>query len=119
MNQTYRTCSTTQQYTRGGQPVRDQEPHFFTSVLPQRTTTYTWAHMNISPSLPHPHTYLCITRIIVNITHQHDNDRTLQKAIYCYACHLVGLLVITQESHETGQRATCNHATTTTVIYYI
>jgi len=35
-------------YTRGGQPVRDQEPQFF-SVLPQRATSYTWAHRNIAP----------------------------------------------------------------------
>jgi len=45
--------------------------------------------MNITPSLPHLHTYLCSARFIVNITHQHDNDRNLQ-AIYCYACCLVG-----------------------------
>jgi len=45
--------------------------------------------------------YLCSARFIVNITHQHDNNRTLQ-AIYCYACYLVGLLVIMQEPHETG-----------------
>ena len=74
-------------------PVRDQEPHFFT-VLRQRTTSYTWAHMNIKPSLPHSHKYLCLAGFIVNITHQHDNDRTLQ-SIYCYASYLVGLLLIT------------------------
>ena len=43
--------------------------------------------MNIAPSLPHSHTYLCSARFIVNVTHQHDNDRNL-RAIYCYACYL-------------------------------
>jgi len=37
--------------------------------------------MNITPSLPHSHTYLCSVRFIVNVTRQHDNDMTLQ-AIY-------------------------------------
>jgi len=38
------------------------------------------------------HTYFCLARFIVNITHhQCDNDRTLQ-AIYSYACYVVGLL---------------------------
>jgi len=40
-------------------------------------------------SLPHAHTYLCSARFILNITHQHDNDRNLQ-AVYCHACYLVG-----------------------------
>jgi len=65
----------------------------FPIVLPQRATSYTWAHMNITPSLPHSNTYLCLAKFIVNITHQHDKDRTLQ-AIYCYACYLLGLLII-------------------------
>jgi len=43
---------------------------------------------------PHTHTYLCSAWYIVYITQQHDKDRTLQ-AIYCYACCLMGLLVIT------------------------
>jgi len=31
----------------------------FLIVLPQTVTSYTWAHMKtITPSLPHPHTYL-------------------------------------------------------------
>jgi len=34
--------------------------------------------MNITPSLRHARTYLCSVRFNVNITHQHDNDRTLQ-----------------------------------------
>jgi len=59
--------------------------------------------MNITPSFPHPHTYLCSAGFIVNITHQHDNDKIFQ-AIYCYARCLVGLLVIT---YEAGQRAAC------------
>jgi len=54
--------------------------------------------MNITISFPHSHTYLCSARIIVNITHQRDNDRTLQ-SIYCCACYIVGHLVITQEPH--------------------
>jgi len=61
--------------------------------------------MNITPSLPHSNTYLCSATFIVNITHQDDKDRTLQ-AICCHACYFVGLLAITQELHETGQRAT-------------
>jgi len=61
--------------------------------------------MNITPSIPHSHTHLC-SATFVNIIHQHDIDRTLQ-AIYCYACYLVGLLVITYELHETGQRTAC------------
>jgi len=50
--------------------------------------------MNINPSLPHSHTYLCSARFTVDITLGHDNDSTLQ-VIYWYACYLVGLLVIT------------------------
>ena len=49
--------------------------------------------MNITISLPHPHTYLYLVRFIVNITHQHDNNKTLQ-GIYCYECYLLGLTVI-------------------------
>jgi len=56
--------------------------------------SYAWAYMNITPSLPHSHTYLCSVRFITYITHQHDNDRNSQ-AIYFYACYLLGLLVIT------------------------
>jgi len=94
-------------------PIRDQEPHYSVTakshipVLPQRATSYTWAHMNITPSLPHSNTYLCSARFIVNTTDQHDNDKTLQ-ASCCYACCLVGLLLITEETHETGQRAACS-----------
>jgi len=66
----------------------------FLTALPQRATPYTLAHTNITPSLPHSNTYLCSSTFVVNIRHQHDNDRTLQ-AIYCNACHLVGHLVIT------------------------
>jgi len=35
-------------------------------------------HINITPSLPHAHTYLCSARFIIIITHQHDSDRYLQ-----------------------------------------
>jgi len=67
--------------------LRSRAP--FLAVLPQRATSYTWAHMNITPSLPRSHTYICSARFIVNITHEHDNDRNLQ-AVYCYACYVVG-----------------------------
>jgi len=52
-------------------------------------------HHSISSSLTHTplHSY------IVNITHQHDNDRTLL-IIYCYACCFVGLL----ELHKNGKK---------------
>jgi len=73
-------------------PTSQRPSATFFTVLPQRATPYTWAHMNITPSLPHSRTYLCSARFIVNITHhwyQHHNDRNLQ-AIY-YACYLVGL----------------------------
>jgi len=49
---------------QGGQPVRDQEPHFLT-VLPQRVASYAWAHMNNTPCLHYRHTYLCSARFIV------------------------------------------------------
>ena len=71
-------------YCRGGQPVRDQEPHFLLcySKVPHHVHC-PWAHMNITPSLPHSHTYFCLARFIVNITyHQYENNRTLQ-GIYC------------------------------------
>ena len=88
-----------------GQPVRDQQPMdiaalgqpvraTFPIVLPQRATSYTWPHMNITPSLLHSNTYLCSATFIVNITHQRDKDRNVQAICY-YACYLVGLLVIT------------------------
>ena len=89
-----------------GWPTSQRPRATFLTVLQQRATSYIWAHMNITPSLPHSHTYFFIATFIVNITHhQHDNDRTLQ-GIYCYACYLVGRLVwviITQNLHETGQ----------------
>jgi len=87
-----------------GWPTNQRPRATFLTVLPQRATSYTWAHMNITRSLPHSRTYLYSARFTVNITHQHDNDRTLQ-AIYCYACCLMGILVITEEPHETAQRA--------------
>jgi len=60
----------------------------FPIVLPQRATSYAWAHVNIIPSFPHPNTYLCPATFSVNITHQHDKDRTLQ-AVYCNVRYLV------------------------------
>jgi len=77
-----------------GRPTSQRPRATFLTVLPQRATSYTWAHMNITPSLPHSPTCLCSARFIVNITHRYDNDGNLQ-GIYCYARYLVGLLVIT------------------------
>jgi len=74
-----------------GWPASHRPRATFPTVLLQRATSYTWANMNITPSLPNSHTHLCSDRFITNITHQHDNDRTLQ-AINCYAWYLVGLL---------------------------
>ena len=59
----------------------------------RKESHHTHGHTWTSPLFLHSHTYLCSARFIVNITHQHNNDRTLQ-AVYCYACYLVGLLVI-------------------------
>jgi len=59
-----------------------------------KSMSYTLAHMNIAPSLPHWNTYLCSAMFAANITHQHHNDRPLQ-AIYCYACYLVEFLAFT------------------------
>jgi len=59
------------------------------------TTKSQIIHTHMGTHEHHPisssHTYFCLARFIVNITHQHDNDRTL-KAIYC-ACYFVGFLV--------------------------
>ena len=94
-------------------PTNQRPRATYLSVLPQRATSYTWAHMNISPSLHHSHTYLCSVRSIANITHQHDNDRNLQ-AIYSYEhlvqnfCHLYTIkygMYVPQEPRETRQRA--------------
>jgi len=46
----------------------------------------THEHYTFSSSLT---TYLCPARLIVNITHQHDNEIKLQ-VIHCYACYSVG-----------------------------
>ena len=43
------------------------------------------------PPLTYSRTYLRSATFIVNVTQQHDNNRSLP-AIYCYACYLVGLL---------------------------
>jgi len=77
-----------------GWPTSQRPTATFPIVLPQRATSHTWAHMNVTPSLPHSNTYLCSATFIVNITHQHDKDRNLQ-AVYCYVCYLVGFLIIT------------------------
>ena len=73
-----------------GWPTSQTKSHISYGVT-AKAESHTWAHMNITPSLPQSH----ITQIqYVNITNQHNNDRTWQ-GIYCYACYLVGLLVIT------------------------
>ena len=64
-----------------GWPTSQKPTATFLTVLPQRATSYTWAHMNITSSLPHSNTYLCSVRLIVNITHQHDKDRTYKSII--------------------------------------
>jgi len=40
-----------------------------TTMIPQRATSYTLSHMNIIPSLPHSHTYLCS-----NIAYEHSHQ---------------------------------------------
>jgi len=77
-----------------GWPTSQRPRATFLIVLPQRATSYAWAHTNITSPLRRSHAYLCLARFIVNITHQHDIDRTLQ-GIYCYACCLLGLMVST------------------------
>ena len=42
-------------------------------MVTAKSTSYTRAHMNITPSLPLSNTYLCSARLIVNITHQWQN----------------------------------------------
>jgi len=79
-------------YARDGQPVRDQQPHFYCVIAKSHIIHVgTHEHHPISSSLKH---VPLLTTLIVNITHQHDKDRNL-RAIYCYACYLVGLLVVT------------------------
>jgi len=72
-----------------GWPTSQRPRAIFLAVLPRKTTSCTGAHMNMTPSLRHSHTYLCSTRFIVKIPHQHDTYGNLQ-AICCYACYLVG-----------------------------
>jgi len=76
-------------YTRGGQPVKDQEPHFFLCYTKEPHSTH--EHHPISSSLTHIPMFNKI--YCKYITHQHDHDRTSQ-CIYCYGCYLVGLLVL-------------------------
>ena len=40
-----------------GWPASHRPRATFVIVLPQRATSFTWAHMNINPSLPHTHTH--------------------------------------------------------------
>ena len=61
-----------------GWPTSQRLRATFLTVLPQRAISYTLALINIVPSLPHSHTHLCSAKFIVNVTHQHDNDRNLQ-----------------------------------------
>ena len=59
-------------------------------LQPQRATSFTWALTNIKPFFPHSNAYLCSARLIVSITHQHDNTELFCIAIYWYACYVVG-----------------------------
>jgi len=78
-----------------GWPTSQRPRATFLTVLPQRPTSYTWAHMNISHPISSSLAHIPLpATFVVTITHQHDNDRTLQD-IYCHASYLVGLLVIT------------------------
>jgi len=63
-----------------GLPTSQRPRITFLTVLQERVASYTWwAHMNVTPSLPHLRTYFCLARFIVNVTHhEHGNDETLQ-----------------------------------------
>jgi len=75
-------------------PTSQRPSATFLTVLRQRATSYTLTHMNITPLfLTHTNLLLSWIQCKYSITYQYDNDRTL-KAIYCYACYIVGLLVI-------------------------
>jgi len=52
-----------------------QRPTATFIMLPQSATSHTWAHMSITPSLPHSNTYLCSATIIIMITQQHDKNK--------------------------------------------
>jgi len=39
-----------------GWPTSQTPKATFLTVLPQRATSYTWTHMNVTPTLPHPFT---------------------------------------------------------------
>jgi len=75
-----------------GPPTSQRPRTTFLTVLPRRATSYTQMGTHEHHPISSSHTYFCLARFIVNITHQHDNDRTL-KAIYCCACYFVGFLV--------------------------
>jgi len=68
-----------------GWPTSQRPTATFLTVLQERAASCTWwAHMNVTPSLPHLRTYFCLARFSVNITHyQHDNDRTSQAFVLC------------------------------------
>ena len=63
----------------------------FLIVLQQRAISYTRAYKKITPPLTYSGTYIYSATFIANVTHQHDNNKSLP-GIYCYACYLVGLL---------------------------
>ena len=69
-----------------GWPTTLRRRATFFTVLQQRAISYTRAYKKITPPLTYLSTYLCLATFIVNVTHQHDNNRSLS-AIYC-----VGLL---------------------------
>jgi len=48
-----------------GWPTSQRPRATFLTVLQQRATSYTWAHMNVNSSLPHSHmTYFCLATFI-------------------------------------------------------
>jgi len=65
-------------------------------------------HMNVTPSFPHSHTCLCSARLIVNITHHHDNDRYLQ-AIHRYARYFHATWSLTRVSRKYIRVCICLH----------
>jgi len=87
------------------------------TVLPQRATSYTWAYMNITPALPHAHTYLCSARFIVSISHRHSHQACFhavckshpgfhgEQLVQNFATYTRLNTIFAYEPHEAGQRA--------------
>jgi len=82
----------------------------FLTVLPQRATSYTWAHMNIT-SLPHSHAILCSAINAQDTKHastqcvckSHPDFQMIQN----FATYTRINTVFTSEPHDTGQRPAC------------